>query len=420
VSQAAQLLTPAGGKLLDQLRGIDVTPDNALRLGTELRDLYPADLVAAGLTQQALRIAAREKFSLASEMFFTRDGLEQASGEQAAAHSARRFAGLARVADLCCGIGGDLTALARAAQHVLAVDADFDNLQFATRNAAAYGAFGAVSPVCADVRGLRLAGIPAAFIDPARRASGKRLRAGDSQPPLSWCIALADQVPRVCVKAAPGLAHALVPAGWELEFVAVGRNLKEALLWSPGFATTARRATVLSAERMADASDTVHRPRGARHGPDLGQAADGSHTLEASTVAVPPVPVSAPGDYLLDPNPAVTRAGLVAELARDLGAWQIDPMIAFLSLDRPVSTPFARTLRILESMPWHEREVARRLRELGIGAADIRRRGLAGDVQQIHRRLGLQGDKSAVIVLTRRNDQPWSLICEPASGPADR
>jgi hypothetical protein len=169
-----------------------------------------------------------------------------------------------------------------------------------------------------------------------------------------------------------------------------------------------------------DAADAAAQTPDARHGPDLRQDRYASHTLEASTGAVPPVPVSAPGEYLLDPNPAVTRAGLVAELAHGLGAWQIDPMIAFLSLDRPVSTPFARTLRILESMPWHEREVARRLRELGIGAADIRRRGLAGDVQQIHRRLALQGDRSATIVITRRNDRPWGLICEPASGPTDR
>ena len=444
VSQAAQLLTPAGEELLDQLRGIDVTPDQALRLGTELRGRYPADLVAAALTQQALRIAAREKFSKANEMFFTRDGLEQASGEQAAAHSARRFAGLALVADLCCGIGGDLTALATAAERVLAVDADFDNLQFATRNAAVYGAFGAVLPVCSDVRDLKRTGIPAAFIDPARRAGGRRLRAGDSDPPLSWCFALADQVPRVCVKAAPGLAHALIPAGWEVEFVALGRNLKEALLWSPGFATTARRATVLQGEPVADAGDvaagrtpdagagTTRTPDAgdvasrtpgagvgaagtarARQGPDLRQEPAGSHTLEAGTDAVSPVPVSAPGEYLLDPNPAVTRAGLVAELAHGLGAWQLDPMIAFLSLDRPASTPFARTLRVIASLPWHEREVAAKLRELGIGTADIRRRGLAGDVGQIHRRLGLRGDKSAVIVLTRRNNRPWGLICEP-------
>lgn len=307
------LLTPAGDELLGLLRGIDITPDQALRLSAELRDRYPADLVAAALTQQALRVAAREKFSRAGEMYFTRSGLEQASGEQVAAHSARRFTGLPLVADLCCGIGGDLTALARGAQRVLAIDADFENLKYATRNVAVYGAFGRVSPACCDVRELRLAGVPAAFIDPARRAGGHRLRTGDSNPPLSWCIALADQVPRVCIKAAPGLAHALIPAGWEAEFVAVGRNLKEALLWSPAFATTDRRATVLSAD------------------PD----ADTSHTLVASSGARPPAPVRAPGEYLFDPNPAITRASLVAELAYELDAWQLDPMIAFLSLDRP-------------------------------------------------------------------------------------
>jgi SAM-dependent methyltransferase len=412
VSQAALLLTPAGAELLGRLRGIDVTPDQALRLGTELRDRYPPDLVAAALTQQALRMAAREKFSRAGEMFFTRDGLEQASGEQAAAYTARRFAGLSLVADLCCGIGGDLTALAAAPRQVLAVDADCDNLQFATRNAAVYGAFGAVSAVCGDVRDLRLAEIPAAFIDPARRSGGHRLRAGESHPPLSWCFALSDQVQRVCVKAAPGLAHALVPEGWEMEFVAVGRNLKEALLWSPGFATTTRRATVLPAGPVADASHAGRRTPDPRQGPDRRHEPVSSHTLEASTGALPPVPIAAPGEYLLDPNPAVTRAGLVAELAHELGAWQLDPKIAFLSLDRLVSTPFARTLRILESMPWHEREVARKLRQLGIGTADIRRRGLAGDVQQIHRRLALQGDRSATIVITRRNGRPTGLICE--------
>jgi hypothetical protein len=264
---------------------------------------------------------------------------------------------------------------------------------------AVHGRADRLTPVCADVRDLDLARVSAVFIDPARRAGGRRMRTGESEPPLRWCLALADELPRVCIKASPGLAHERVPAGWEIEFVAAGRALKEALLWSPAFATATRRATVLPA------------------GPATESGAPGDTLVTAPGA---PVPVAGPGEYLLDPNPAVTRAGLVAELARDLGAWQIDPMIAFLSLDRPVSTPFARTLRVLASMPWHEREAARKLRELGVGSADIRRRGLAGDVQQIHRRLGLRGDKSATIVLTRRNDRPWGLICEPFPAQAAR
>jgi hypothetical protein len=271
-------------------------------------------------------------------------------------------------------------------------------LRFAGRNAAILAPGASVTLLCADVRHLELGGVDAVFIDPARRTGGRRLRTGDSQPPLDWCFGLTDQVPRICIKAAPGLAHEVVPAGWELEFVATGRALKEALLWSPAWATTARRATVLPASNS---------PRGR------------ARPAEAPTLIADPgpaIPVADPGAYLLDPNPAITRAGLVQELGRDLGCWQIDPLIAFLSCDRAARSPFARTLRVLDSAPWHEKQAARRLRELGIGAADIRRRGLAGDVEQIHRRLRLQGDKSATIVLTRRDGQPWGLICEALTG----
>jgi SAM-dependent methyltransferase len=383
VSQADVLLSSAGARLLDRLRGLAVTPEQALALAAELRAEYPPDLVAAVLTQQALRTAARQKFSRADDMLFTRVGLEQASSELTAGHSALRFAGLDRVADLCCGIGGNLTALAAEARRLVGIDTDGDALRFAGHNAAVYPGTADLALVRADVRQLGYGpSWDAVFIDPARRAAGRRLRTGDSEPPLSWCIALSGQVPRVGIKAAPGLDHDLVPTGWEAEFVATGRALKEALLWSPAFAATRRRATIL--------------PTGA--------------TLVASPGE--PVAVADPGEYLLDPNPAVTRAGLVQELGRELCAWQLDPLTAFLSLDRSVTTPFARTLRVLESLPWNERDVARRLRELGIGAVDIRRRGLAGDVELIRRRLRLRGDRSAIIVLTRRADRPWGLICQ--------
>jgi hypothetical protein len=374
------LLSSDGRELLDRLSGEQVDPDRALELAQALRGRYPADLVAAALTQQALRVAARAKFSRADAMLFTRDGLEQASSEITAAHSAARYPAGALVADLCCGIGGNLTALGRG-RPVMAVDLDLVSLEFARHNARVYEAAEGLAAVCADARGVALAGVGAVFIDPARRAGGRRLAAGRSEPPLRWCLDLAGQVPAVGIKAAPGLPRELVPAGWEAEFVAVGRDLKEALLWSPALATARRRATILPA------------------GDTLTEAPGGE------------VPVAAPGAFLLDPSPAVTRAGLVEELARDLGAWKIDRQIAFLSDDREHRTPFARTLRVLESAPWHERHFARRLADLGIGAADIRRRGLAGDVPQIHRRLGLRGPGRATVVLTRASGRPWGLIC---------
>ena len=189
------------------------------------------------------------------------------------------------------------------------------------------------------------------------------------------------------------------------------------MLWSPALATAPvatppgappgpRRATVI-----APASGSPV-PGGPGSG---GQAPGGQATLLAAPGD--PVPLRAPGEYLLDPNPAVTRAGLVKDLARTLGrdAAKIDAQIAFLTLDWPARTPFARTLRVLESAPWNEKQFARRLRDLGIGAIDIRRRGLAGDVDQIRRRLKLAGQDRATLVITRVGDKPWGIICtEPA------
>ena len=382
------LSTPPGAALLARLAGTDAAGADELRLAAALRREYPAELVIAALALHELRQRARAKFSRADSMWLTRDGLEQASSEPVARHRAARYAGRSRVVDLCCGIGGDLLALAGTVAgtnsgvgEVLGVDRDPLHLRMAARNADAYGV--AVQTWLGDVREAELSGADAVFVDPARRAGGRRLRTGESEPPLQWCTALAGRVPAVGIKAAPGLDRASVPAGWEVEFVADGRELKEAVLWSPALGTpgVGSRATVL--------------PGGHQLLPEPG----------------PAVPNRPPGEFLLDPNPAVTRAGLVEELARRLGAWKIDPRIAFLSGDEALRSPFGRSLRVLDSAPWREKELVGRLRAHNIGALDIRRRGLAGDVEALRRKLRTSGATPATLVMTRVDDQPWALIC---------
>jgi len=432
------LLTSPGQELLARLAAEPDGAGTSLALAVRLRREYPADLVAAATAQHELRLAARAKFSRAMQMLFTRAGYEQSSSEPIARYRAARFGDAGQVADLCCGIGGDLLALA-SGREVLAVDRDDVHARLALHNAGVYGQAANVRAVVADVRDIRLDGLDAVFIDPARRSgpgtasaapgapdragggsarsggggppgTAHRFRSGQSEPPLDWCFALADRVPGVCVKAAPGLPADLIPAGWEAEFIADGRDLKEAVLWSPALATA---------------------PVAGSGGPRRALVLSGS--VAHALVACPgdPVPVTEPREYLLDPNPAVTRSGLVEDLARALAAGRapdgspagdgagdvakIDPQIAFLTLNRPVQTPFARTLHVLDSAPWNEKRFAKRLRELGVGAADIRRRGLAGDVDQIHRRLKLAGPNRATIVITRVNDNPWGLICGPVS-----
>ncbi len=377
------LQSPAGLRLQGRVRDMAPTPATELRVNQTLRQEFDPALVAAALTLHELRARAAAKFTRADAMYFTRDGLEQASGERIARHCADRFAICGSLADLCCGIGGDLIALADH-HELLAVDRDPVHLAMAVANTDVSGAADRVQPLAADVRDIPLDGIDGVFIDPARRAGAGRLRSGESEPPLEWAIGLAARVPAVGVKAAPGIDHASVPRGWGLELIADGTDLKEAMLWSPALATVSRQATVL--------------------------AGDDIHTLRP--LPGDPVPVVPPGRYLLDPNPAVTRAGLVEDLARSLDAAMIDDRIAFLTTGAPLKTPFARTLRVLASLPWHEKRLRAALRALDAGPLDIRRRGLAGDVEALTKRLRGQGDRRLTLAMTRAAGQPWALICE--------
>lgn len=355
---------------------VDAAVADDLRRAEELRKRWPADLVAAATTQAELRARAAGKFARADQMLLTRPGLEQATTEPVARHRARRFTGIAEtVLDLCCGIGGDLIALGGVAKQVIAVDVEETHALCAVHNAGVYDVDARV--VVADVRDVRADRAAAVFIDPTRRAGDRR---GGSSPPLGWCFDL--PVARVGIKTAPGIDRSVVRPGWEVEFVADHRDLKEAVLWSPAWASATARATVL---------------------PD-----------EVSLVADPataPAPLREPGRYLLDPSPAVTRAGAVADLAAVVGGWQVDARIAFLFADEPLVSPFGRSLVVEASLPFGVKALAAELRRLGIGSVEIRRRGLAGDVDDLRRRLRGDGRRTATVVLTRVDDKPWALVC---------
>lgn len=380
------LLTPEGAAVLAEVERRLRDGEPELRVATDLRARHLAGLVATAMAQVELRARARAKFSRADEMLFTRAGLEQASSEDTARWRARRLLATndARIVDLCCGIGGDLLALSTPDRDVLGVDIDPVHAALARHNAKVYG--GAPGVRIADAREIDV-GDAAVFIDPARRSAGVRHRPGDYAPPLDWCLSLPDRAALVAIKAAPGTDVDAVPPGWEIEFVAVGGELKEAVLWWPAGAV--RRATVLP----------------------------GNHTLAGDPTAQPPADLRDPGLFLLDPSPAITRAGLVAQLAAAINGWQIDERIAFLCADEPTPTRFGRWYAVEASLPWHLKKLAAELRTRDVGAVDIRRRGLAGDVEQVRRALRLSGRRRVLLAMTRRRDQPWALVATPVNGP---
>jgi SAM-dependent methyltransferase len=377
-----RLLAPEGQAALAAAVALAPTEATLLSCHQRLRKHFPDELVKPALETALLRRRAEGKFSRADEMYFTREGLEQSSGETIARYRARRFAPFARVGDLCCGLGGDLIGLAHVAR-VTAVDADALRLAIAAENVRAYGRADRVTFVEGDVLTVSSPGVEAAFCDPDRRADGKRhLRLRDYSPSLDALRARFPADFPLAAKVAPGIPwDDLRGFGAEAEFISVDGELKECCLWFGPLRTIGRRATVLP--------------------------------LAASLAAEQPADPEPPGPplaYLYDPDPAVVRSGLVANLGRLLGARPIDPDIAYLTSDRHTPTPFARSYEIEVAMPFHGRQLGDRLRSMNVGVVTLTKRGSAVDVDELRRKWKLTGPESRTVILTRVLGRPFAII----------
>jgi hypothetical protein len=353
------------------------------------RDATPEQRAAA-LSQVSLRVRAVPKLGEdALRMWFTPDALEQATRRRVADHRAARLAAAipgGSVIDLGCGIGGDLMAFARAGLVAAGVDLDPLRAAMAAANLTALGLPGAVQQ--GDATSVDPSGFDAAFADPARRgARGRVFDAEGWTPPWPWVLDLLRG--RALVKVAPGIPHDLVPEDVEAEWVSDGGDVKEAVLWSPALATTSRRATVIADAGLATLTDED----------DPYEPADR--------------PVRDVGAYLYEPDGAVIRAGLVTAVAAGVEGGLVDPHIAYVTSDAAFRTPFARSYRVVEHLPYREKQLKAALRERGIGRLTIKKRGVAVTPDELRRRLALRGDAEATLVLTRVRGEGTALLVEP-------
>ncbi len=379
------LLTDDGQALLARAEEAQAWGAEELALQAELRRTASAERVAAALSQAELRRRAVPKYGdLSARMYFTPEGLEQATRLSVATHRAGRLqaAVTQTVIDLGCGIGGDLLAFARAGVTAAGVDLDPVRVAVAEANLAALGLGGAVQ--VADATRIDTTPFDVAFADPARRTGrGRTFHVEDWAPPWSFVEGLLAR--DSCVKVAPGIPHALIPHGVEAEWVSDHGDVKEAALWSGRLVTVARRATVIGDGGLATITDEDD------PGGDVGDL----------------------GAFLYEPDGAVIRAGLVTAVAAGVGGRLLDRKIAYVTSDESFRTPFARSYRVVDELPYREKQLRAALRARGIGALTIKKRGVDVSPEQLRKRLDLRGDDEATVVLTRAHGQGIALLVQP-------
>jgi hypothetical protein len=388
-----KLLSPEGQSLLAEV-AIDTKTD-VVKTVSRLRSLgHDAGLVATVLTQAKLRARAKAKFGeFANSMFFTEDGLEQASRLQVAALHAGRFrnAGIRQVADLGCGIGAESLALAAIDLNVVAVELDEVTAACATYNLAP---FDNARVENGDVTNLDLTGFESQFFDPARRELGtgrqKATRKFDPtqfSPNFDWILSEAGKRP-TGIKLGPGHPHEAIPEGCEAQWISDHGDLVELTLW---FGSLARPGVARSALLITDGA---------------------SFELQSSEANPAHAELREIGEYIYEPDNAVVRSHLIGVLADSLNLGLIAPDIAYLTGDYLLESPWLRGFRVLETMAFDRKKLKARLQELGIGILEIKKRGSDAVPEVLRKELQLKGKRAATLIVTRVGDSHRALICE--------
>lgn len=305
----------------------------------------------------------------------TADGIQQATAVSVAQRRAQRLAasGVSTVIDAGCGIGVDSWAFARAGLRVIAYEIDPTTADVARANLADLD----VDVRTADVTG---ADLPPGvlFVDPARRREhhdthGRPLRVRDPEqwrPAWSWVLDQASER-TVVARIRPGFRDIPDQAEWHCS--SIGRRLVDASVWFPPLAQSDRRASVYD-------GDTWHELTGpalpSRHG----------------TV----------GTFIIDPDPAIVRAGLVSNAADRARGHLLDPHLAFITCDEPPPKWLGRAMRVLE--PTTLKKIRSACLRLGLPRATLWARGFQRPPD-----IGVPAGQDAVVVAARLGAQRSSV-----------
>ncbi|WP_405147941.1 class I SAM-dependent methyltransferase [Nocardia salmonicida] len=375
----AHLGSAAGRAALAEVDRLELTPATHLRDIEQVRRSH-GDSAPALIETVRLRRKAVVKLPAAGEWLFTDDSLQQATPALVARHRAARLAGRA-VHDVTCSIGAELSELVAACPAVVGSDLDDVRLAMAAHNLAAVGRNIVLAKADALVPTTRDTVIIA---DPARRADGRRTYdPAKLQPPLPDLVA-AYAGRDIAVKSAPGLDFDRLGWDGEVEVVSLDGAVREACLWSPGLTESGvtRRATVLDS-------------RG------------GATTL--TDAAPDDIPDRAPGEWIIDPDGAVVRAGLVRHYAAKHGLWQLDPQIAYLTGDT-VPTGM-RGFRIEGRFELREKTLRQELARRDCGSLEILIRGVDVDPDALRKKLKQRGSTPYTLVITRIGRAGVVFLC---------
>jgi len=224
-----------------------------------------------------------------------KEGLQLATPEIVAKYIAQRLK-TDIIADLGCGIGGQVIFFARVCRKVYAVDKDPEKLQYAKENCRLYGVdnveFILGDALSAEVKE-KVSDADIIFSDPARPLSEKERTLESLKPPITEIIRIySDMIPDLAFHAPPQMPPERIVLDCEREYLSLNGQLNRLTLYMGSLKTCEKSAVVL--------------PGGER------LCLSGAPKILESSLC----------EYVYEPEPSVVKAGLLDELAGTLAQEQ--------------------------------------------------------------------------------------------------
>ena len=243
----------------------------------------------------------------------------------------------------------------------------------------------------ADVRDLDLQDA-LVFADPDRRIGRSRptRRLEQYVPDLDWMRGLIQTAAGGGIKLGPASNFMQKFSGCEIELVSLFGECREATVWFGRLADVEQfRATVL--------------PSG--------------ETISGNPLDSWAESAGEPGAYILDPDPAVVRSGLIDALCGRFALQRLDPEEEYLTSDHVPDSAFVRAFEVecvlannekklrqyLRSNPGHRYEI--KCRRIPVNAAALQKRlPVGGNVLKVILFVRVQG-KAKIVVARRVRDE---------------
>ena len=370
---------------------------NPLKTAKLLRKTISPQRAAMVMEQAQLRIRGKRKFPDAADaMFFTGRSLEQSTSALIANYKAKRFNESTRVADLCCGIGGDLISLANRNTanpnfETVGVDSDPVASCFAAANVNSLDLTN-TRVECAPFESFDLKTYDGIHVDPDRRTKGRTVKGNFFEPSLESVferLALDRQL--VGIKVAPATELESQDFPVQREWIGGWRECKQQVLWAgPQIEEGSKIATVV--------------------------AKDGAHChfrySDSAEQAAPPKMAETIGPYIYEPHASILAAGLGQALAEKHSMQYLARGIAYMNSDRVLSEvePILKGYRVDKVMAVDLKSIQKTLKQMEVGQLVIKKRGVDQVLADKISRLKLSGDQKATIMLTRHDKSRRAIL----------